>query len=101
MQHVIGLLRARYVHVTGVNEAEGGKAGTPELKPCLDLKYPSCGPQHPYEQTAGVPRAYSSGYWVWVACSRVWRPTINTVQATQEERRVSGSNDVKGWCDLG
>ena len=43
VQHVIGLLRARYVHVIGVNEAEGGKAGTPELKPCLDLKYPSCG----------------------------------------------------------
>ena len=36
VQHVIGLLRARYV--TGVNEAEGGKAGTPELKPCLDFE---------------------------------------------------------------
>ena len=29
----------------------------------------------------------SSGYWVWVACSRVWRPTINTVQATQGYKR--------------
>ena len=47
VRHVIGLLRARYVHVielarnghvTGVNEAEGGKAGTPELKPCLDFE---------------------------------------------------------------
>ena len=38
VQRVIGLLRASYVHVTGVNEAEGGKAGTPELKPCLDFE---------------------------------------------------------------
>ena len=32
------------------------------------------------------------------AFEAIGEPTINNVQATQEERRVSGS---KGWCDLG